>query len=150
MRAVGNYIYFEAFSRAMSKRRRENITEMQERHQREVAKLRKLCEHPASDRSKWMAEYWGPAHSTGHTVQVCGLCGEVVGRTCCQCGKRIYSWLKGLAYEEDTEPYELPDGRTVRKVTNANDVTLVFCKKCWRERYYGKNIVPWGRKEDGE
>ena len=54
----------------------ENIDQMRKRHEREIAKLQKLCKHTNTKRMPFM---WAPGHF-GNDVEVCEFCGKIVKR----------------------------------------------------------------------
>jgi len=52
----------------------ENIKQMRERHEKEIAKLQKLHKHTKSTRMPFM---WAPGHF-GNDVEVCDWCGKII------------------------------------------------------------------------
>ena len=57
-------------------RQMETITEIRERHKREIETLQSACEHPTS---AWMPFMWAPGHF-GADVKVCEVCGKILAR----------------------------------------------------------------------
>lgn len=74
----------------------ENIKQMRKRHETEKESLQENCPH--AKLSKWVDEYWAPAHGTGFQVKVCNDCGKFVQKqtACRTCGKIIEDYKDGL------------------------------------------------------
>lgn len=54
----------------------ENINEMRNRHEKEIAELQKYCNH--IEISDWIEVQYAPACSTGQYVKVCRFCDKVI------------------------------------------------------------------------
>ncbi len=105
----------------------ETYETLREEFDRKVEALRERCTHPKV--SGWMVEWWAPAHSTGHEVKACEICGMVVNRraNCSKCGRLL---------EEKEFVYGKGDTRPTSEV---------FCQACedkWREFTKGHPYVP--------
>ena len=72
---------------------RENITQMQARHQKEMYDLQAKCKH--NKISKWMDYMWAIGHF-GYPVKVCEFCGKIVKQK-----------------KPTMEAYEIKDGKEI-------------------------------------
>ena len=48
----------------------ENINKMRKRHEKEIKKLQKYCNHPTSE---WIDYMWAPGHFAGKKL-ICDFC----------------------------------------------------------------------------
>lgn len=55
----------------------ENIKQMRERHDKEIAQLQESCKH--KNKSGWMDYMWAPGHFGGR-VKICENCGKTLER----------------------------------------------------------------------
>ncbi len=82
----------------------ETAQEMRKRHNQELEKLQKECNHPKI--SDWMPHYWAPGHSTGFEVKHCEICDKVVARrTACRKCRKVTE-----EYKEGTGTHSRPFG----------------------------------------
>lgn len=68
---------------------RENIEQMQERHEREISELQNNCSH--THISDWMDYMWAPGHCWGR-VKVCENCGKIIESSVPQVPKFETKW----------------------------------------------------------
>jgi hypothetical protein len=54
----------------------ENIEQMRKRHEKEIAKLQRLCEHTKCHEARYM---WAMGHFDGY-CEVCDWCGKILSR----------------------------------------------------------------------
>jgi len=56
----------------------ETISQMKQRHEREIAELQEQCKHTTL--TAWLEEWWAPGHSTGRAVKCCEVCEKIIER----------------------------------------------------------------------
>ena len=64
---------------------KENIQQMQLRHEKEIKDLQENCPH--EEISDWMDYHWAVGHAAGYKVKLCKHCGKTVEST-----KKEFEW----------------------------------------------------------